>query len=106
MAEMALDVAKSGSRRKNAKWSYGGAYATRARHNLVQKAPLPPKIGLPPSKSGKKVGYREGKNGKKGGSECGFGSRVGYMLLIPEALAVMQGLVAGTELEQILHWYD
>ena len=82
MAEMALDVAKSGSRRKNAKWSYGGAYATRARHNLVQKAPLPPKIGLPPSKSGKKVGYREGKNGKKGGSECGFGSRVGYMLLI------------------------
>ena len=82
MAEMALDVAKSGSRRKNAKWSYGGAYATRARHNLVQKAPLPPKIGLPPSKSGKKVGYREGKNGKKGGIECGFGSRVGYMLLI------------------------
>lgn len=81
MAEMALDVAKSGSRRKNAKWSYGGAYATRARHNLVQKAPLPPKIGLPPSKSGKKVGYREGKNGKKGGIECGFGSRVGYMLL-------------------------
>ena len=61
MAEMALDVAKSGSRRKNAKWSYGGAYATRARHNLVQKAPLPPKIGLPPLKVAKRWDIERGK---------------------------------------------